>query len=354
MTFVELPVDHAEPRRLSRRVPFILVMSLISLSFAGVSVVAQAQSSAVSDDKPQNGEMPQSSEAKAASAAPVRGLISPSAGRSAAVSRKWEESSFTAESEGGIWPTNTYFQWVFNKEFDPKNTADADSTAFSLIAVANNNASPSNVVALGANAIIRSSEGVGFGANFIVRTESGVVRPKMIGLEVDIEPARGVLPGPDSIALPINAFNSPIPGPAIQTGGINGGSFANGIVLYGIAATGAGVAAGARATMSALINSSACDCRDAAIIHGSGISQGDAYGAKGKGISPYVYGDDENNLTVRLGSAGAVKIYSSDGQRMLFGVGPDGIVTTDGRRAVSCSGPPSKSFRVDNGLVTHC
>lgn len=354
MTLVETSIDHAELRRLNGWTTFGL-LALVSFFLVGASVAVQAQSVADLKGKPSaRGVAQQSIGSTDASGVPAQGENSPSAGRSAAVARKWEESDFTAESEGGIWPTNTYFQWVFNKEFNLRNTRESESTAFSLIAVANNNNSPSNVVALGANTIIRSNEGVGFGANFIVRTESGLVRPKMIGLEVDIEPAEGVVPGADSIAIPINAFNSPNPGAAIQTGGINGGSFANGIVFYGIASTGAGVAAGSHAKMNALVNSSGCDCDNAAIVHGTGLSQGDAYGIKGKGKSPYIYGDEANNLVIRLGSAGSVKIYSSDGETTLFDIGPEGIVTINGRRAVSCSGPPSKLFRVDNGIVTHC
>ncbi|MFC0203452.1 hypothetical protein [Novosphingobium soli] len=285
------------------------------------------------------------------SAVPTPGSVIPGG---AETTVKWENSTFPSEAEGGIWPEGARFGWTFNHEFNAVTAPGEGSTAFSLMAIAHNHGSPANVVALGADTVLRSDDAAGFGGNIIVRTESAVARPKMVGLEIDIEPATGVTPAKTSIALPINMFNSRNPGPAIQTGGINGGTFANGIVLYGIAKSGAGLAAGEGASMNALVNSSVCECATAAFIHGTGISQGDAYGTKGPGVSPFVYGDEGNDLVVRLGSAGGLKVYASDGVSPVLEVAADGTLSAGGHRGVSCSGPPTSAFRTLGGIVVHC
>lgn len=312
-----------------------------------------AASTAVHGSPGQGDQMrPDATEARPAAAQAgnpraVRGL-------KAEVTTKWEHSGFPAEKEGAIWPSETHFAWTFNKEFNEMNSVETESTAFALMTIANNNRSPSNVVALGADTVLHSDNGTGFAANFIVRTEKGVVAPKMVGVEIDIEPSEGVVPATSSIGLPINMFNSPNPGPAIQTGGINGGTFANGIVLYGIAPKGAGLAAGGGARMGALVNSSVCDCTDAAFVHGTGIAQGDAYGTGGTEISPYVYGDKANNLVIKLGYAGGLKVYLSDGLTPVFEISSNGNLSVNGQRGVSCSGPPTSAFRSVNGIVVHC
>lgn len=285
---------------------------------------------------------------------PVTGVLVPQAGRVAASAHKWQDGAIATESEGGIWPDNTYFHWSFNKEFSAANTIGKDSTPFTVMALAHNTGSPGNVVALGADTVVHKDQGVGFGANIIVRTEAGIRAPKLVGLEIDIEPSAGVTPSRDSIGMPINAFNSAIPGPAIQTGGVGGGTFANGIVLYGIAASGAGLAAGGGAPMNAVVDTAGCHCRTAAIIHGVGLQQGDAYGTGGAGHSPYVYGSEGNELVVRLGAEGALRVLAADGATSLFSIGPTGRIMVGDGPAVDCSGPPTAKFRVTNGIVTHC
>ena len=80
------------------------------------------------------------------------------AASSAGVPFKWEQSSYTAESEGGIWTGATYFNWAFNKEFTAANTPGTSSSpATPLIAIAQANGSTKDVVGIMADVIARTN-----------------------------------------------------------------------------------------------------------------------------------------------------------------------------------------------------
>ncbi|WP_404482743.1 hypothetical protein [Novosphingobium sp. BL-52-GroH] len=103
-----------------------------------------AASTAVHGSPGQGDQMrPDATEARPAAAQAgnpraVRGL-------KAEVTTKWEHSGFPAEKEGAIWPSETHFAWTFNKEFNEMNSVETESTAFALMAIANNNRSQATV-----------------------------------------------------------------------------------------------------------------------------------------------------------------------------------------------------------------
>jgi hypothetical protein len=159
-----------------------------------------------------------------------------------------------ALDEAGIWPEGkTYALVALGRTF----TANAPFVAAGVAPVtplfltARNAGTSSDVVGVLTSAIVSADKGTAFGGNLIARTDIGVRDPKLVGLELDVMPAAGVAAASGSGGLFINAFNSPVPGPAIQTGGVGGGTFNNGIVFYNIA--GAGLAAGAGTTMASLV-----------------------------------------------------------------------------------------------------
>ena len=226
------------------------------------------------------------------------GNTTPVAGSSAAVAWKWESSSFTAESEGAIWTPNVYFNWVFNKEFTTGNTSGTNAPAVTLTAFAQNNNTTKDVVALVADVIGRSANVANFAANFIARN-GGFNGTKLVGLEIDIEPDAATTVGAGGGGLFINAFNVAMNYPAIQTGGISGGTFSNGIVLYGLATTAAGLFVGGNA--DSLINSTVGTFTTVAVLLGNNKARGIRLSGTAAAHA-FLYNDTSNNIRMVLGS----------------------------------------------------
>ena len=243
----------------------------------------------------------------------LAGNSTPTAGSSAAVNYKWETSTFTAESEGGIWAQNSYFNWVFNKEFNSSNTTGATTTgsnvATALNVIANNNGSTNVVIGQIIESIARTSSGANFGLNIIVRTATGITSPKLVGMEIDVEPASGVTPAAGSGGLFINAFNAAIPGPAIQTGTVSSGTFNNGIVLGGLSTSAAGIYVSG--TADSLVNTTQGTFSSAGVLLGNGKLP--AIRLTGTASThAYIYNDSSNNVRNVLGSGAWIFRDSTD------------------------------------------
>ena len=256
----------------------------------------------------------------------VAGNSTPTAGSSASVAYKWEQGSYTTESLGGLWTTNTYLNWAFTKEFNSSNTTSAaNSPAAALTAFANNNGSTADVVGFLSIAEARTNSSIVFGANVIATSAASLTTPKLIGLEIDVEPASGVTPASGSAGLYINVFNSTVPGPAIQVGSVSSGSFNNGIVMNsGVASAGSAVLAGSSLSCTSFINTQNGTFSNTAIIFGTGTSQGIAFGTGGGGVSPYVYGDSGNNLIFQQGNSSSFIVKDKTGVTNLFVVDGSG------------------------------
>lgn len=252
----------------------------------------------------------------------IAGNATPVPASKAAIPFEWKDSTFATENIGGIWSGNTYMGWSFNKEFNSSNTTGGtNSPASALYSFAYNNGSVSDVVSQMSIAWANTSNATAFGANIIAGSPTGITTPKLVGLEVDIEPSAGVIPKAGSAGIYVNGFNSAIPGPAMQTGGVGGGTFANGVVLYGIDDFGFGFGVGSGETMGSAANFSAGTYTNAAIVLGNtGPSQGISFGPTG-GTAPIISGDPGNNVVLRVGTNGQFQINNNANNATLVQLG---------------------------------
>lgn len=213
-----------------------------------------------------------------------------------------------ARNEGAIWSGKS---WAF-ATIAHRISSGSQSTAGAPIAglfvyQKNSGAAGDGVAIIGdAHAIVNNA--VAFGANFIARCETGLTTPKLVGCEIDVEPAVGVIPSTTSGGLFINGFNADIPAPAIQIGGVSSGTFNNGLVIGGLkSTTAAGVSPNGSASMNSLINTGSGVYNTAAImmsnthrIRFSGTASAHAF----------IYNDSSNN--VRIVNGGSQTIFRNN------------------------------------------
>lgn len=222
-------------------------------------------------------------------------------------------SGFNLVNEGSIWTNETYAFSGISKEFTAatppiQGTSGPSATFF---AFANNNGATNNVVALIADAVARTANGAVFGANFIAR--NAVVNGcKLVGLEIDVEPAPGTTISGASTGLVLNMFSIASPAAVCQVGGVSG-TWGNGFLTSHITGAHYAVVVGDPTTATSFINASSGTFSAGAIILGTGIAQGIAFGTGGFGVSPIVFGDSSGNFEVDMGASGAMVFNSPTG-----------------------------------------
>lgn len=155
----------------------------------------------------------------------------------------FEDSTFPLEDEAGIWPDGpTYAYFGINKEMTlatvPDQVFDASPITNTFIFTQNNGALAA-AAGLVSDIVAETSNTSSFATNFIARNGAGVTNTKLVGCEIDVEPSIGTTAGSGTGALYINAFNLSALGAAIQTGGVGGGSFQQGVVVNGLSSDGA-------------------------------------------------------------------------------------------------------------------
>ena len=153
------------------------------------------------------------------------------------------DSTFPLENEAGIWPGGpTYTYFGINKELTattvPNQVFDASPIINTFIFTQNNGALAAGA-GLVSDIVAETSNTSSFATNFIARNASGTTNTKLVGCEIDVEPSTGTTKGAGTGGLYINAFSLSALGAAIQTGGIGGGSFQQGMVVNGISSDGA-------------------------------------------------------------------------------------------------------------------
>lgn len=216
--------------------------------------------------------------------------------------------NFPLEDEGGIWIGKVHTFAGISKEYT-SSEGQVNAAQPALFVFANNNNCPGDVVAVMGDAVARTNNDTVFGANFIVRNAAGTTGTKLCGVEIDVEPSIGTTVSSQSAGLLINAFTLSAMGPAIQVGGVASGTFSNGILLDGIASTGAGLAPVGSAVMDSLFNTGSGVYTTAAGIFANThklIFQGVAANAA------YLYNDSANSLHIVGGSAGTVLRNNAD------------------------------------------
>jgi hypothetical protein len=223
----------------------------------------------------------------------LAGRAVPIAGSKMQIDRLIDSAAFPLEDEAGIWAGPVVTRVGLNGTFGP-GQGGANAPTASLFVMANNDGSSGDVCALIADSVARSNSSVVFGANIIARS-TGLTGVKLVGAEIDVEPSAGdsgLAAG--SGGLFINMFSKALPGPAMQTGGVGGGTFNNGIVLGGLAPNAAGVAISSTGSADSLINSTAGTFTTAAVLLGSGATKG----VKWAGDGGSIYFDGTNRREV--------------------------------------------------------
>jgi len=170
----------------------------------------------------------------------------PVAGSIMQIEKLIENNSVPLKNEGGIWSTNTYTYFGISKEMTPTtvpNIVFQDAPATNTFVYTTNSGVLASAVGVMSDINATTSNAKSFAANFIARNNGGgVTNTKLVGLEIDIEPSIGTTVSGQSAGLYINCFNIDGCGAAIQTGGISGGTFSNGVVVNNIKSDGAAFA----------------------------------------------------------------------------------------------------------------
>lgn len=213
---------------------------------------------------------------------------------------------------GGYWPGSPVFIYsAISKSFDNSEVVGVTNGGpFAAFFVnTTNNGSNADVCGQIIVANARQSNRTAFGLNVLATNSAGTTGTKLVGMEIDLQPSPGTSISSDSIGLAINVFSDPTPAPAILIGTVSGGSFNNGIVIGGVASTGAGVSGSNTATMGSLINTGAATYAQDAII----LSNTHRIRLSGTATTnALIYNDAANNVRNVLGSANWIWRNSAD------------------------------------------
>ncbi len=228
----------------------------------------------------------------------IAGNLTPVAGSAMKIDYLLQNNSVSVVSEAAIWSNEVYAYFAISKEFTATSTPNPATGSGPLIGILSyvvNNGNPRDVTAIIGDVNVKTSNSTGFGGNLIARSNGGgLTGVKLVGLELDVEPAAG-----DTVSsgggLFINAFSSAMPIAAIQLGGLSGGTFANGLICNSIATTGACLAPQSGATMNAMMDATAAGT----FTSGSAIILGNQQRIKFFGTTTnvaYIYTDSGNNM----------------------------------------------------------
>jgi hypothetical protein len=204
-------------------------------------------------------------------------------------------------------------------------TSQGSGPLTTLFAFANNNGATGDVVAVLGDAVARQSSGTVFGANFIARNAAATTGTKLVGLEIDLEPASGTTISANSIGLAINVFSIATSAPAIQIGRVSSGTWGNGITSLGVTGSHFSVSTANTTTSASCLNTQYGTYSNAAIVMGTGVSQSINFGAGAFGTSPYLYGNVGGDLIANMGTSGFV-VFSNPAGAQRFTFSSSGIL----------------------------
>lgn len=236
---------------------------------------------------------------------------------------------------GGMWPATNYCAWLFEAKFTAANTPGVgESPASTAFFYAENDGSGKDVVAGMFVTYLKTATGAGFSTNHIVTGDIGLIGAKYVCSEFDIQPAAGATVDANSIGIPVNAFNAPIP-TCFQIGGVGGGDFGNVLVAY--TGTGAVLAGGAGATMGSLFNTGAATYTTAAGVF-SNEHRLQFSGTAGSHFTMRC--DSSNNFRVKFGGGAFIFRDPSD-------ISSVAVIGQDGSAAFGANASVSAGYKVD-------
>lgn len=265
----------------------------------------------------------------------VKGRTTAIAGSKMAIRWLRDDATYPLEDEAGIWAGQVATDHGISANFAlGQGSSNAPSTA--LFVMSNASGSQSDVCAAIFDSVARSDNAVVFGANVIARG-TGKTGCKFVGLEVDVEPSSGDASiSSSSMGLAVNMFVKALPGPAIMTGGVGGGTFNNGVILGGLAPGAAGLALQSSGQANSLVNTTVGSFNGVALTLGNGKSRSIQLGGTGT-THAYIYNDGANNIRHVMG-AGAWIVRDAADVTSLFVVDNSGNADLQAGGALRVSG----------------
>jgi hypothetical protein len=251
------------------------------------------------------------------------------AGRAAAIAgskmqidRLIDSAAFPLEDQASIWSGKLVTRIGLNGTFTSAD-GQAGSPSQTLFVRAVNNGSPGDVVGATLLSSAAANDTTVFGAN-ILAIGTGKNNCRFVGLEVDVEPTLAdTSPAAGSAGIYINVFNKVLNGAFLQTGGVSGGTFANGIILGGLATTGAGLALQSGNNADSLINTTVGTFTTNAIILGNDKARGIRLTGTGA-VHGFIYNDTSNNIRLVAGAAGGFAFRNNSDTTSLASIGDSG------------------------------
>lgn len=231
----------------------------------------------------------------------------------------------TMQTYAGIWVNRVSLGSAWAKSFGPANNSagfNSGPNSAGFFFAYNNNTNNAVASLIGLSECPLSNT-VCFGANFIFGSSPGATNVVGSVVEDDLEFASGQTAGSGTIAHPINVFSAPNAGPAIQLGGLGGGTWQFGLICYDLEATIAPcLTGGAGTTMGSLFNSGASNYSQDAGLFSNQHKMRFAGTASAHAKS---YNSAANVFTQVMGSAGFSVQNNADNATFLF-VAPTGQV----------------------------
>lgn len=241
------------------------------------------------------------------------------------IDRLVERSSYPLKDEGGIWSAGTYTYFGVSSEItaatvnNQGNGTLTGGPVTNLFSFVSNNGAGGDVVAFLGDGVARTNNGTVFAANLIARNGAGVTGAKLVGLEVDLQPAVGTTISSQSAGYLANVFSIATSAPVFLAGGVGGGTWGNGFLTAEITGAHYAVSTANVTTSVSFIDTTQGLFSSSAIKLGRGASQAVNFGGFAFGTSPYLYSDTSNNLLLNMGNGGFVVFQAPGGaQRFTF------------------------------------
>jgi hypothetical protein len=234
----------------------------------------------------------------------LAGRAAPIAGSKMQIDRLIDNSAFPLEDRAGIWSGNVVTRIGLNGVFTVAD-GSAGSPSQTLFVQAVNNGSAGDVVGATILSAAAADNTTVFGAN-ILAIGTGRNNCRFVSLELDIEPTLAdTAPAAGSAGLYINVFNKALNGAFIQTGGVSGGSFTNGIILGGLTTAAAGLAMQSGGVADTLVNATVGTFTTAGVLYGSGATNSFKWVSNGGGI--YFDGTHQRIIMPNTGGATIIR-----------------------------------------------
>ena len=191
------------------------------------------------------------------------------------VAMLYENSAHSITASGGYWANTPYAYLGMNRDFDSSVGGTSaglygggNGPVSTLFVQANNIGTHSDTAAIIALSVAKVSNANITAMNVLAVADVGLTGVHLNGLEIDMEPGAGSGTISGGFALILNAFSQAMAASAMAIGGIGGGSFLNGIEIFGTSVTGSGLSSGTGAVMTSMINTVNGTYSEAAIVLG--------------------------------------------------------------------------------------